>query len=481
MNISLYNVISLGAAVAAAALLYPAAAFAQMYEKGPVQSTAEAGVNALMEAARVAGQRSVLNAKFAQLRREYFEDYRTGRNLKAAGNEYKEYLHAKDLHYLELYLGIGTGPRAIKQIQGMEALTGGPLDGGIPRSARVKFDVWVNKVRWELGTRSLDQLLVPGFGADFRPENVQRALAAAKSEYETYQRARDLADFVAQGVTPPKELGGEAAARALKEAEAQALAAAKAAAEEKARQAQALREAQLREEQAKQARREQLAQERAQKEEARRRDYEEQRTARLRQAEAMRDNLDAATRARLEQRGVARGPLRAEQSIRYDGSTIEFTGGDGDIAELEAAANAGNARACLLLGELIVHGRIDGTMANAASWFEKGYLRRDPECTARLARLLIDGHAGEANPRFQTPQMWRQLASTAASRGSALGMYLMAECSARGIGMRPSEPVARQWYQKAAAAGHPLAQQWCEQNGVSYASMETQRTTRRSR
>lgn len=159
---------------------------------------------------------------------------------------------------------------------------------------------------------------------------------------------------------------------------------------------------------------------------------------------------------------------RAEAAISYDGITIAFTGGAAEVAELEAAANAGEVRACLLLGELIGQRAIDGTDAEAVQWFEKGHNLGDAEWTARLALYLMTGRGVEENdPRRDGQNIWR-LAQRASSQRSALGNYVMAECFAKGIGVPSAGQVARAFYIQAATQGLPLAQQWCRENNVQY-------------
>jgi hypothetical protein len=209
----------------------------------------------------------------------------------------------------------------------------------------------------------------------------------------------------------------------------------------------------------------------------------------VRQAEARRQEQDAQSSQRLEERlAQRRGPmegrhgprgsaqppapatalLRAEQSISYDGVRIQFRGSDDDVAELRTAAEAGNARACLLLGELSGQGQIEGGAGQAVKWFERGHELGDANATARLGLHLLMGRGVEENDPRRAERNIRHLAQTAANGNSALGMYLFAECIAKGIGAEANPDAARPFYQRAAAMGNPLAQRWCDQNGVSY-------------
>lgn len=99
-------------------------------------------------------------------------------------------------------------------------------------------------------------------------------------------------------------------------------------------------------------------------------------------------------------------------------------------------------------------------------WFARGHELGDAESTARLALYLMEGRGVDEDDPHREPRNLRQLATAARDGGSPLGTYLFAGTFARGIGVRANEGAARTWYRRAAALGHPLAQQWCEEHGV---------------
>jgi TPR repeat protein len=161
-------------------------------------------------------------------------------------------------------------------------------------------------------------------------------------------------------------------------------------------------------------------------------------------------------------------PRNPEDLIQFDGMRISFRGTDRDVVALRAAAEAADGRACFLLGELIGQGHVEGGAVEAVRWFERGHMLGNAESTARLALHLLMSRGVDENDPRRAERNIRHLAQTAAHGNSALGLYLYAECIAKGIGAEADPAAASPFYQRAAALGNALAKRWCEQNGVSY-------------
>jgi hypothetical protein len=137
--------------------------------------------------ARVKAQ---VNAQIGAARRRFFAEYPKGRDFAQAEKEFANLLWEKDLYYMSMRLSTGSMPSTLGKL---DAVTGGPLDNGIPSEAGAFFGRWVSGIRNHLGAKSRAPL------ARFPSQSeLLAALDANKDAYAQYKKARDEAEFEAQ-------------------------------------------------------------------------------------------------------------------------------------------------------------------------------------------------------------------------------------------------------------------------------------------
>jgi uncharacterized protein len=117
---------------------------------------------------------------------------------------------------------------------------------------------------------------------------------------------------------------------------------------------------------------------------------------------------------------------------------------------LAVAAEAGNADAQALLGELLRDGRGGRRdLAGAAKLFEAAARGGHREATANLAAALFHGE-GARRDRAAAVKLWRR----AAGEGLAAAMVELAECLRHGHGVPRDDTAALRWFRRAATRGH---------------------------
>lgn len=129
------------------------------------------------------------------------------------------------------------------------------------------------------------------------------------------------------------------------------------------------------------------------------------------------------------------------------------------------AAALGNVAAKSHLGRLYQHGV--GVPAadpkKAFQLFEEAAAQGFVEAQGRLGAMYMNGDAGPKNPQ-KAVQLWED----GAAKGDTVCMLFFAMSLESGAIAAPNKTEATFWYQKAAKAGNPDAQNWCIQNRVDF-------------
>jgi len=124
------------------------------------------------------------------------------------------------------------------------------------------------------------------------------------------------------------------------------------------------------------------------------------------------------------------------------------------LAQLQSQANAGNAKAALLLGLKYADG--EGVAVNdseAARWLQKATQAGEPVAQYRLATLYEKGRGVAADAK-QAALLYEQ----AATRGNRRAMHNLAVAYANGAGKEKSFIEAARWFRAAAELGLPDSQ-----------------------
>ncbi|MBR2663604.1 MAG: toll/interleukin-1 receptor domain-containing protein [Clostridia bacterium] len=124
----------------------------------------------------------------------------------------------------------------------------------------------------------------------------------------------------------------------------------------------------------------------------------------------------------------------------------------GEMAFLEASANAGNTEAMVLLGDCFLNGW--GTAPEeekAFGWFQRAAEQGNTQGMIGLGNCYLSGIGTEPDPAevFQ----WNLRAAEA---GDSSGMLNAASCYEEGYGTEKNTELALDWYQKSAEAGYEL-------------------------
>jgi hypothetical protein len=150
-------------------------------------SFAEEIANIVVRAQDVAVAKEAANAEFEKARHQFFEDCVNGIRGGTAEKNFAELLFTKDIYFLSLYTYEGMTPKAIRQLEGIDTLTGGELDGGLPPTEL--FGVWVNAVRTALNAPPAGEPWLP------TPAAFVDGIAKTADVYEKYKVSRDRAEF----------------------------------------------------------------------------------------------------------------------------------------------------------------------------------------------------------------------------------------------------------------------------------------------
>jgi hypothetical protein len=182
------RVIGILAMIGAMAMATPANAL--WPDKVPVWEWCTSRFADAVEKAKEAKEaRKAANASLEAARQKFFADRKAGLSDPESLQDFQIQLWQKDIYYLTPYLNEGMTPRAVKLFEGVEKLTGGLLDGGIPPDASGQFEEWVTMVRAALHA--------PAPGTIWLPSQAEliAALAATTSTYEKYRVVRDRAEL----------------------------------------------------------------------------------------------------------------------------------------------------------------------------------------------------------------------------------------------------------------------------------------------
>jgi hypothetical protein len=148
---------------------------------------AEQIADIVVKAQKVAAAKEAANAEIEDARRQFFADCVNGIRGGVSEKNFAELLFEKDIYFLSLYMQEGMTPKALRQLKGIDILTGGELDGGLPPVEI--FGVWVNAVRTALGAPPPGQLWLP------TPAEFIEGIAQTSDVYEKYKVSRDRAEF----------------------------------------------------------------------------------------------------------------------------------------------------------------------------------------------------------------------------------------------------------------------------------------------
>jgi TPR repeat protein len=145
--------------------------------------------------------------------------------------------------------------------------------------------------------------------------------------------------------------------------------------------------------------------------------------------------------------------LAAEQDLVQAKRFFDAQDYDGARPFFMRAANAGNAEAMMYLGHIYDVGRgVSVDYGQARQWYEKAAAAGEAMAMTRLGELYLKGHG--------VPQDYgqaRQWFEKAVKAGEALAMVNLGWLYEEGRGVPWDAGQARQWYEKAAAAGEAMA------------------------
>ncbi len=150
----------------------------------------EQAVNAIMAVREAVQSKTQFSKDIAAARKAFFDTATRPGERPAVEKRFADMLKAKDFYYAQQMVTEGTSEYSQKRVAGLDALTGGALDGGIPEAGRAAFHDWVDALRTSLGARDRKQMLVVGDATQ-----VRKALANNMGLYEAYARLRDKHEF----------------------------------------------------------------------------------------------------------------------------------------------------------------------------------------------------------------------------------------------------------------------------------------------
>jgi hypothetical protein len=125
-----------------------------------------------------------------------------------------------------------------------------------------------------------------------------------------------------------------------------------------------------------------------------------------------------------------------------------------DLATIRERANAGDAQAQNLLGNMYVVGKnLPQDYATARGWYEQAAAQGDAMAQYNLGLLYANGQ-GMPRDYATARQWWEQ----AAAQGNAMAQSNLGVLYENGQGVPQDYATARQWYEKSAAQGYAQAQ-----------------------
>jgi hypothetical protein len=166
-----------------------------------LRHSVESAVRSAADYQRSAG---AFQGEITAARRDYFAA--KGRDKVAKGERLGVLLFAKDLMLASPVIAGGFTQQTTAAANLFAALNGGQeIDGGIRASARPAFNDWIRAVRYSIGARRDDAVLI------VTPARLQAALIESAPVFEKYRRERDLVESrMERGFHPrPTELPGQ--------------------------------------------------------------------------------------------------------------------------------------------------------------------------------------------------------------------------------------------------------------------------------
>jgi hypothetical protein len=145
----------------------------------------------LLQAQQAAvGEKAKFNIEIAEARKAFLATASTPAKRAQAGQRFGELLFAKDLLYGVGLMQEGVSDAAWNRINGLHAISGGPLDNGIMPDALPLYHQWINAVRTALGARSRTQYILIT-----NPDRLREALDASSAQYRIYTDKRDALEI----------------------------------------------------------------------------------------------------------------------------------------------------------------------------------------------------------------------------------------------------------------------------------------------
>jgi len=152
------------------------------------------------------------NLRIAHARRAFLDTAQTPQARAKAEADFAGLLLEKDIAFLIQFLNEGFSERSLAIARGLDGITGGPLDNGIPSDGRPAFEAWVRGVRASLGAPRDGQIAV----AVIQPGRLQEALQANEPLYQQYKQLRDRQEI--NGGTGEAQRAQAAIAQEIKDA-----------------------------------------------------------------------------------------------------------------------------------------------------------------------------------------------------------------------------------------------------------------------
>ena len=143
----------------------------------------------------LAAQKAAIQLEVLTSREAYWKQYPNGPNLEEAGKRFATALQHKDAYYMiNEIIGKSSPPLGTLVHQ----LSGGDIDGGIPRAAQNTFIIWNQELWKNIGAGGLKtfQLLLDS-------PRAKAEIAKANPQYLDYRVRRDWEEYRAHGVIPP--------------------------------------------------------------------------------------------------------------------------------------------------------------------------------------------------------------------------------------------------------------------------------------
>lgn len=144
-------------------------------------------LNVLDAQQKATANKAEFNARIASARMAFLETAKTPKTRAKAEADFAKLLLEKDLYFFTMYLNEGFSDRSLSIARGLEGMTGGALDKGIPSDGRAAFEMWVRGVRASLGAPRDGQMAM----AALQRDRLLQALQANEPLYQEYKRLRD--------------------------------------------------------------------------------------------------------------------------------------------------------------------------------------------------------------------------------------------------------------------------------------------------